>query len=141
LRKEFEAYGLEVNPYDPCVVNMLTKSRKQLTVDWHVDDLMGLCKEDFELTKFSCYLARIYGTKLSMHTGKRHNYLGMNMEFRDVINNQTIPRKDHGESSNLGGGASFCSERQEGDKSAQGRESIGISPHCGATTLHVHKCA
>jgi hypothetical protein len=44
---------------------------------------MGSCKEDFELTKFSCYLARIHGTKLSMHTGKRHNYLGMDMEFKD----------------------------------------------------------
>jgi hypothetical protein len=29
LQKEFEAYGLEVNPYDPCVANMETKSRKK----------------------------------------------------------------------------------------------------------------
>jgi hypothetical protein len=32
LRKEFEQYGLAINPYDPCVANMETKSRKQLTV-------------------------------------------------------------------------------------------------------------
>jgi hypothetical protein len=46
---------------------------------------MGLYEEDFELTKFLCYLGRIYGEKLSMNTGKRHNYLGMDMEFRDDV--------------------------------------------------------
>jgi hypothetical protein len=32
LRKEFEAYGHTVNPYDPCVANMMTEGGKQLTV-------------------------------------------------------------------------------------------------------------
>jgi hypothetical protein len=72
LRKEFEEYGLKVNPYDPCVANMISKSGKQLRVVWHVADLMGLCEDDFELTIFSCYLGSIHGTKLSMHTGKKH---------------------------------------------------------------------
>ncbi len=82
LRKEFEAYGLEVNPYNPCIANMMTKLGKQPTIVWHVDNLMGFSKEDFKLTRFSCYPARIYGTKFSMHTGKRHNYHGMDMEFK-----------------------------------------------------------
>ncbi len=43
---------------------------------------MGSCKDDFELTKLSCYLAKIYGSKLTMHTGCKHDYLGVNMEFR-----------------------------------------------------------
>jgi hypothetical protein len=60
LRKEFEEYGLVVNPYDPCVANMTTKEGKQLTIIWHVDDLMALCKDDFELTKFSCHLGKLY---------------------------------------------------------------------------------
>ena len=83
LRKEFERYGLVVNPYDPCVANMETESGKQLTVVWHVDDLLGSCEDDFELTKFSCYMAGIYGPKLSMHMGKKHDYLGVTMEFCD----------------------------------------------------------
>jgi hypothetical protein len=49
---------------------------------WHVDRLMASCKEDFELTNFLCYLASIYGPKLTMHTGCTHNYLGVDMEFR-----------------------------------------------------------
>ena len=81
LRREFEQYGLVINPYDPCVANMETKSGKQLTLVWHVDNLMASCKDDFELTKFLCHLGRIYGPSLSMHIGKKHNYLGVDMEF------------------------------------------------------------
>ncbi len=58
LRKEFEDYRLVVNPYDPCVANMTTRNGNQLIAVWHVDDPMVLCVEDFELTKFSCYVIR-----------------------------------------------------------------------------------
>jgi hypothetical protein len=61
LRKEFEEYGLKENSWFPCVANMMTKSGKQLTVIWHVDNLMALCEDIFELTKFSCYLCKTYG--------------------------------------------------------------------------------
>jgi hypothetical protein len=81
LRLELEAHGFEVNPYDPCIANLESPGGKQLTVIWHVDYLMAMCKEDFKLTKFLCYLAKIYGTKLAMHTGREHDYLGMDMEF------------------------------------------------------------
>ena len=88
LRGELAAYGFKVNPYDPCMGNkMLTtetvlpvidkrgriirdqnaskkmckvKQGKQITVIWHVDDLMMSCEENFEFTKFSCNLANIY---------------------------------------------------------------------------------
>jgi hypothetical protein len=51
----------------------MTINGNQLMVVWHVDNQMALCKEDFELTKFSCYLTKIYGTKLSMHMGNNHD--------------------------------------------------------------------
>jgi hypothetical protein len=69
LRKELEKYKFVVNPYDPCVANMIMKGGKQLMVVWHVDDLMALCKDNFELTMFSCYLGNLYGPKLSMPMG------------------------------------------------------------------------
>ncbi len=69
LRKELEEYGFVVNPYDPCVANKNVGNGEQLTVIWHVDDLMLSCRINFELTKLSCYLARMYGPKLRMHTG------------------------------------------------------------------------
>ncbi len=55
--------------------------REQLTIVWHVDNLMALCKLHFELTKMSCYLAKIYGPKLTMHMGRKHVYLGVDLEF------------------------------------------------------------
>jgi hypothetical protein len=56
---------------------------KQVTVVWHVDDLMVTCEDNFEVTKFACYLADIYGPKLAMHMGKKHDYLGVDFEFTD----------------------------------------------------------
>ena len=81
LRKELEEYRFVVNPYDPCVANKSVGDGAQLMVIWHVDDLMTTCKINFELTKLSCYLARIYGPKLTMHTGRKHDYLGIDLEF------------------------------------------------------------
>ena len=47
LRKDLEEYGFKVNPYDPCVANM-TINGNQMTVSWHVDDLMvsTVCQKD-----------------------------------------------------------------------------------------------
>ncbi len=83
LRKEMEDYRFKVNPYDPCMANKVTECRKQMPVIWHVDNLMGLCEDDFELMKFSCYLAKIYKPKLSMHMGQKHDYLGVDMDIND----------------------------------------------------------
>jgi hypothetical protein len=43
---------------------------------------MGLCTDDFELTQLSCYLADIYGLKLTMHASVNHKYLGIDFEFK-----------------------------------------------------------
>jgi len=82
LRKEREDVGFTANPYDPCVANKDEGDRKQLTIIWLVDDLMASCVVDFELTKLSCYLANIYGPKLTMHVGNKHDYLGVDLEFQ-----------------------------------------------------------
>ncbi len=79
LRKELEAYGFIINPYNPCIANVITRCGKQLTVVWHVDDLMALCEVDFKLTRFS----KIYGPKLTIPAGQKHGYLGVEMEFKD----------------------------------------------------------
>jgi hypothetical protein len=60
FQKELEKYRFEINPYDPCVANMTTMCGKQLTIIWHLFNLMSTCKNNFELTKFSCYLENIY---------------------------------------------------------------------------------
>ena len=115
LRGELEAYGFKINTYDPCVGKKIVttetvvpvldkkgriirdkngskemckvKEEKLITVIWHVDDSMMSWKETFELAKFSCYLANIYGPKLAMHLGNKHDYLGMDFEF---MNNRSL---------------------------------------------------
>ena len=81
LQRELEDYGFTVNPYDPCVADTMTECGLQLRVIWHVDDLMSSCADIFELLKLLCYFAKIYGPKLTMHMGAKHDYLGVNMEF------------------------------------------------------------
>jgi hypothetical protein len=44
---------------------------------------MASCKDDFELTKLLCYLGTIYGTILSLHTGQKHKYWVMDVEFNE----------------------------------------------------------
>ena len=83
MQKELEDYRFIVNPYNPCVVNKTTECGVQLTFIWHKDDLMSSCIDNFELMKFLWYLAIIYGPKLSMHTGKKLDYLGVDMEFNE----------------------------------------------------------
>ena len=40
FRADLEAEGFVFNPYDPCVANKLVRG-KQLTIRFHVDDLMS----------------------------------------------------------------------------------------------------
>ncbi len=39
LVSELQEMGFEINPYDPCVANK-TVNGTQMTIRWHVDDLM-----------------------------------------------------------------------------------------------------
>ena len=63
------------------------KKEKQITVIWHVYDLMMSCEDNFELTKLSCYLSNIYEPKLAMHLGNKNDYLGMDFK---LMNNGSL---------------------------------------------------
>ena len=52
-------YSRLTHTYDPCVANM-TIGGSQLTVVWHVDDLLVSHKDSFEITKLAVYLEDIY---------------------------------------------------------------------------------
>ncbi len=52
-----------------------------MTVTLHVDDLKTLHIDPFQVTKFTTYLATIYGNGLVIHHGSIHNYLGMDLNF------------------------------------------------------------
>ena len=52
LKKDMEAYGFIINPYDPCVANSMING-KQMTVTWHVEDLNVSHEDSAEITKFA----------------------------------------------------------------------------------------
>lgn len=84
LRGELIEYGFEINPYDPCVANKMTKNGKQLTVLWHVDDLEASCVEGHEVTKLFLYLKRIYGNKITIDRNKKFEFLdGMQLDYSE----------------------------------------------------------
>jgi hypothetical protein len=76
LVKELKEMGFEINPYDPCVANKLV-DEKQMTVRWHVDDLMISHVNKGEILKFVRCIKDIYGDNFVENVGKVHDYLGM----------------------------------------------------------------
>ena len=80
--KQITEWGFTMNPYDWCVANKLVRG-SQLAITWHVDDLKisHVDKEVLEdLLKQLDGAFRKNGP-LTIHRGKKHNYLGMWLDF------------------------------------------------------------
>ncbi len=78
---ELRSIGFIINPYDPCVTNKIVNG-KQLTLQWHVDDLMISHVDITVINKFLQELKAIHGNSLTESIGnKQHNYLGMIFDF------------------------------------------------------------
>ena len=80
LVKELKEMGFDINPYDPCVANKLV-NKKQMTVRWHVDDLMISHINKSEILKFVRCMQDIHGDNLAENVGKVHDYLGMTFDY------------------------------------------------------------
>jgi hypothetical protein len=83
LVADLPSIGFEINPYDPCVANKMING-KQLTICWHVDDLLAGHDDPKVVSRFMRWLSQRYDTKdkkLSVTRGPRHNYLGMSIDF------------------------------------------------------------
>lgn len=74
--------GFVFNPYDDCVMNKIVNG-KQLTVCWHVDDLLCSHVDKAVLKQFVKWLSKEFGkhAPLVVNEGKLHDYLGMMMDF------------------------------------------------------------
>ena len=78
LVKDLEAYGLQIRPYGPCMVNRMINN-KQMILVWNVENLNVSHVNSFEITKVEGYLSRIYGG-LPVHRRKLQDYLAMDLE-------------------------------------------------------------
>jgi hypothetical protein len=80
LIKEQKEMGFEINPYDPCMANKLVEGN-QMTVRWHVDDLMISHVDQNEILNFVKCIKDIYGDNLTKNVGTTHGYLGMTFDY------------------------------------------------------------
>ncbi len=83
---ELKEMGVEVNPYNLCFVNKMV-NRSQMTIQWHVDDLMISHTSGEAILQFLHALEGIYGDNLAENTEKIHDYLRMtfNFSFRNEV--------------------------------------------------------
>jgi hypothetical protein len=82
---DLTSLGYVINPYDPCVANKMING-KQMTICWHLDDLIIWYVESSVVTTFLTWLASRYDTadkKLNVTWGPCHDYLGMNIDFSE----------------------------------------------------------
>ena len=77
---ELREMGFDINPYDPCVANK-TINGTQMTIRWHVDDLMISHLSQDKIMKVVQERKDIYGENLTATVGTVHDYLGMMFDY------------------------------------------------------------
>jgi hypothetical protein len=77
---ELKEMGFEINPYDPYVANKMVNGT-QMTIRWHVDNLMISHVSQDERMNIVQEIKNIYGESLTKNIGKVHDYLCMTFDF------------------------------------------------------------
>ncbi len=77
---ELQEMGFEIKSYNPCVANKMVNGT-QMTIRWHVDDLMISHLSQDEIMKVVRGIKDIYGENLTETVRTVHDYLGMTFDF------------------------------------------------------------
>ncbi len=80
LVSELQEMGFEINPYNPCVASK-TVNGTQMTIRWHVDDLMISHLSQDKIMKVVQGIKDIYGESLAETVVTMHDYLGMTFNY------------------------------------------------------------
>ena len=82
LSGKLQEWGFTLNPYDSCVANKDVDGQ-QCTITWHVDDLKISHVDEQVVRSIIQQIQDNFGqhSEFSMHIGKRHDYLGMILDF------------------------------------------------------------
>ncbi len=78
--RELQSMGFEINPYDPCNANKMV-NKSQMTIRWHVDDLMISHLKQKEIMQVVQQINDIYGKSLKENVGTVHDYQGMTFDY------------------------------------------------------------
>jgi hypothetical protein len=80
LTSTLEEQGFKVNPYDHCVANKIMDDGTQCTICWYVDDLKISHVSKAVVEDMVTKIEERYG-KMTVTRGKKHTYIGMDIEF------------------------------------------------------------
>ena len=80
LRFDLEEMGFVVNPYDPCVANMMANGA-QINVCWYIDNIKISQRDEEVVSAFTIQIEETYGPKTTISRGKVHDYLSMQLDF------------------------------------------------------------
>ena len=82
LSGKLQEWGFTLNAYDSCVANKYVDGQ-QCTITWHVDDLKISHVDEQVVRSIIQKIQDTFGqhSELSMNIGKRHDYLGMILDF------------------------------------------------------------
>ena len=82
LSRKLQEWGFTINPYDSCVAKKDVDGQ-QCTITWHVDDLKISHVDEQVVRSIIQKIQDNFSqhSELSMHIGKRHDYLGMILDF------------------------------------------------------------
>jgi ribonuclease HI len=78
LKATLEEAGFVANPYDMCVFNRMNKG-KQITIAFHVDDLLVTSQSDEAINELITFLQSRF-TAVTAELGDKHSYLAMTIE-------------------------------------------------------------
>ncbi|KAL7563159.1 hypothetical protein ACA910_014438 [Epithemia clementina (nom. ined.)] len=76
-----QGQGFELNPFDVCIANKMVDG-KQCTVIWYVDDTKISHEDSQVVSDVIAAIEEKFG-KMTVMQGKAHNFLGMDIEFKD----------------------------------------------------------
>ena len=80
VSKITDRFWFVINTYDLCVSNSLVEG-SQMNVTWHVDNLKISHKNPDHVTEILMHMEKLYGEKFPVTRGKKHTYLGMDLDF------------------------------------------------------------
>ena len=83
LSKDLESLGFKPNAHDMCVFNRVEADGSQSSMVLHVDDVFISAKNEHAIDNIIKDIESIYSDGVSVHRGKRLDYLGMTMDFKE----------------------------------------------------------
>ena len=73
-------YGFKANPYDPCLMNVISTSGQQMSIIIHVDDILIVSQSQTDIEHLKAFLRSVY-PEIKSKSGPIVDYLGMQLDL------------------------------------------------------------